>query len=244
MKPTDRAQPTVMGYRCWATSRRPGRSGVLNFERFYRDALIEAIQLLDPDLSIDGISHRRRFGGSDEADQREDDGRSRPPTSPFRYSRTMDDRKPPRIAGDETATLGTLLQYQRDSFVRKVTGVSDTEASSSPVSSGISLLWLTNHMADAESNWVLRRFAQRPVIALLAHSAATVDDAVERYRKVCEEVDAVVADTTDLDLVCPLFDLDPPVNLRWILCHLLEETARHAGHADILRELIDGSTGR
>jgi len=37
---------------------------------------------------------------------------------------------------------------------------------------------------------------------------------------------------------------DPPVNLRWVLAHLLEETARHAGHADILRELLDGSVGR
>ena len=162
----------------------------------------------------------------------------------IRYPRTMRDTKPPRIAGDELATLGALLQYQRESFVRKVTGVSDAEASSSPVSSGTSLLWLTNHMADAEGNWVLRRFAQRLEIPLLNGPAPTMGKAIDRYRGVCREVDSVVADTTTLDQECPAFDLDPPVNLRWILCHLLEETARHAGHADILREFIDGSTGR
>ncbi len=48
----------------------------------------------------------------------------------------------------------------------------------------------------------------------------------------------------DLDRPCQPFDDEPPVSLRWILLHLLEETARHAGHADILRELVDGKTGR
>jgi hypothetical protein len=57
-------------------------------------------------------------------------------------------------------------------------------------------------------------------------------------------VDAIVGKTKSLDQDCPPFDSGPPVNLRWILAHLLEETARHAGHADILRELLDGSTGR
>jgi uncharacterized damage-inducible protein DinB len=156
----------------------------------------------------------------------------------------MNDQKPPRIAGDEVVTLHTLLQYQRDSLVRKVTGVSDADASASPVSSGTSLLWLTNHMADAESNWVLSRFAQRPAIPRLTAPASTVALAVDRYREVCQEVDGVLANSTSLDQVCPSFDLDPPVNRRWILGHLLEETARHAGHADILREIIDGSTGR
>ena len=47
-----------------------------------------------------------------------------------------------------------------------------------------------------------------------------------------------------LDELCRRPDADPPVSLRWVLLHLLEETARHAGHADIIRELIDGGTGR
>jgi hypothetical protein len=98
-------------------------------------------------------------------------------------------------------------------------------------------------MADAESNWVLRRFARRPDDPVLARHVRTVDGAIDRYRDVWKEVDAVV-DSAELDELCPSFDLDPPVNLRWILGHLLEETARHAGHADILREILDGRTGR
>jgi hypothetical protein len=57
-------------------------------------------------------------------------------------------------------------------------------------------------------------------------------------------VDAVVAAAPTLDEPCRRSGDDPPVNLRWVLMHLLEETARHAGHADILRETVDGSTGR
>jgi hypothetical protein len=67
---------------------------------------------------------------------------------------------------------------------------------------------------------------------------------VVRYRRVWEEVDAVIMATASLDDECRPFDALPAVNLRWILAHLLEETARHAGHADILRELTDGQAGR
>jgi acyl-CoA synthetase (AMP-forming)/AMP-acid ligase II len=74
-------------------------------------------------------------------------------------------------------------------------------------------------------------WGQVPVahVSLRAGATATVDDIVA---------------AASLDDLCPPFDDDPQVNLRWILTHLLEETARHAGHADILRELIDGDTGR
>jgi hypothetical protein len=99
-------------------------------------------------------------------------------------------------------------------------------------------------MADAESTWVLRRFAQHTETSRLTHHAETVSEAIDRYLEVCGEVDEVVADTADLSHLCPSFDAGQPVNLLWILGHLLEETARHAGHADILREMLDGSTGR
>ena len=56
-------------------------------------------------------------------------------------------------------------------------------------------------------------------------------------------VDAIVS-SSSLDQPCKATGDDVPTNLRWVLMHLLEETAHHAGHADIIRELIDGSTGR
>jgi len=152
------------------------------------------------------------------------------------------DRKPPRVAGDERATLLALLQYQRDSLVLKVTGVDAVDAAASPVPSGTSLLWLANHMGDAETTWVLTRFAGRPDPA--EPHATDADAAVRRYRRVWEQVATVLDATASLDSECPPFDDQPIVDLRWILTHLLQETARHAGHADVLRELVDGSTGR
>ncbi|MDQ6697658.1 MAG: DinB family protein [Actinomycetota bacterium] len=155
----------------------------------------------------------------------------------------MTDEKPPRLAGDERATLTALLTYQRGSLLKKLDGIDDRQASASPVPSGTSLLWLANHMADAESTWVLQRFAGRAGATHGDQHAATIDRAVHRYRVVCAEVDAIVA-SSSLDELCHATDGQQPVDLRWILGHLLEETARHAGHADIIRELIDGSVGR
>lgn len=71
----------------------------------------------------------------------------------------------------------------------------------------------------------------------------TIDSIVSTYRATWLEVDAI-ADTNSLDEPCRHPDWRGSVDLRWVLMHLLEETARHAGHADIVRELIDGSTGR
>jgi Protein of unknown function (DUF664) len=74
------------------------------------------------------------------------------------------DQKPPRLAAGELETLLALLQYQRDSLVRKVAGLDDAAARRSPVASGTSLLWLIKHMAGAEITWMLRRFAGQDVI--------------------------------------------------------------------------------
>src|SRR5438874_13805083 len=75
----------------------------------------------------------------------------------------MRDYKPPRSSGDERAVLRALLQYQRESFVRKVEGVDERAAREAVVASGTTLLWLTKHMARADQLWIVQRFAgQRP----------------------------------------------------------------------------------
>ena len=157
----------------------------------------------------------------------------------------MPDRRPPRLSGDERETLVALLQFQRESFVRKVTGVEEADARWSPVPSGTSLLWLTKHLAGAEAVWVLRRFAGRPDVVRddAVGEGDTLAAAVDAYRTTWRAVDEVVA-SASLDAGCRADEREPPVDLRWILAHLLEETARHAGHADIIREQLDGSTGR
>jgi hypothetical protein len=155
------------------------------------------------------------------------------------------DQKPPYLAGDERAVLCALLQYLRDSVVRKVEGVDDAAARRAMVPSGTSLLWLVKHLAYAETIWVVQRFAGESVEL---PDATVVDDdtvraAADLYRAACARVDSIVA-AASLDDLCVNAPNFPPLDLRWVLAHLVEETARHAGHADILRELIDGQTGR
>lgn len=92
----------------------------------------------------------------------------------------MADRSPDKFVDDERATLTRLLQFQRESFVRKVVGVTDADASASPVTSGTTLLWLANHVADAETIWVLDRFAGRDTAPFGSHHAATLHWLVQR----------------------------------------------------------------
>jgi Protein of unknown function (DUF664) len=156
------------------------------------------------------------------------------------------DLKPPRLVAGERETVLALLQYQRESFVRKVDGVSDDAARQVLVPSGTNLLWLMKHMARAEMLWIVHRFAGHDLTGPddTVQPGDTLAAAVDEYRATWVRVDAVVAEAASLDEVCRRLGDETPVNLRWVLVHLLEETARHAGHADILRELVDGATGR
>ena len=157
----------------------------------------------------------------------------------------MPDQKPPRVAGNELETVLALLQYQRESLVRKLTGVSAEAARVRFVDSDTSLLWLAKHMTRAETVWFLIRFAglDLPVPDDTVLPDDTLEDAVATYRTLWLRVGRIVADAS-LDDRCarPEPGLDP-VNLRWVLMHLLEETARHAGHLDIMCEQLDGRTG-
>jgi uncharacterized damage-inducible protein DinB len=156
------------------------------------------------------------------------------------------DRKPPRLEAGERETLHALLQYQRDSLVRKVAGVDEEAARRPLVDSGTTLLWLMKHMAQAETIWILHRFAGEELNDVDENGDAddTLLAAADAYRATWARVDAVVSAAPSLDEACREPGEGGPANLRWVLMHLLEETARHAGHADVLRELIDGSTGR
>jgi uncharacterized damage-inducible protein DinB len=165
---------------------------------------------------------------------------------PAAYDDRVADLKPPRLCTSERETLLALLQYQRESLIRKLSGVDETAARQSAVTSGTTLLWLVKHLAQAEILWLVRRFggdvADLPDAEV--RPADTAASVIEGYRAASAQADAVAAAAASLDEPCRGDDVSPPVNLRWVLAHLLEETSRHAGQADILRELIDGSTGR
>jgi hypothetical protein len=155
------------------------------------------------------------------------------------------DLKPPRVSAGERETLRVLLQFQRDSLVRKITGADEGAARRPVVGSGTTLLWLIKHMTRAEIVWILVRFAGQdvPIPDDAVEAGDTIPGVVSGYRAAWARADSITA-TAGLDQPCRPSSGELPVNLRWVLMHLLEETARHAGHADILRELIDGTTGR
>jgi uncharacterized damage-inducible protein DinB len=156
------------------------------------------------------------------------------------------DHKPPRPIADERTTLLALLDYQRESLVGKLTGLDAQTATAVSSPSGTTLLWLVQHMAQAETLWVVHRY-----LGASQHSddpgaavSGTVDHAIAEYRRAAQRTDAVVTSAESMDNLCTTAGTESPVNLRWVMAHLLEETARHAGHADILREMTDGETGR
>lgn len=158
----------------------------------------------------------------------------------------MPDERPPRLDGDERETLRALLQYLRESLIRKVTGVDDAAARRALGGSGTTLLWLIRHVARVETSWIQYRFAGEDVDRTdgTVNPDDTLAAAVDAYRTTWTRVDAVVAAAPSLDEACRNLGGETPVNLRWVLMHVIEETARHAGHADIIRELIDGQIGR
>lgn len=157
----------------------------------------------------------------------------------------MPDQRPPRETGDERAVLTALLQYQRESLLRKLDGVDAAAARWSPVGTGTSLLWLVKHLAQAELLWIAVRFAglDTELPDDTVHEPDTVESVSASYRAAAARADELIA-AASLDDPCQRVPGDEPLPLRWVVAHLLEETARHAGHADILRELIDGNTGR
>ena len=155
----------------------------------------------------------------------------------------MADQRPPRAAGDERTILTELWRYHRESLLKKVEDLTDEQAMQRFVPSDTTLLWLANHLGDATHLWFVVRFAG--AADPLPPAEGSVAGAVARCRSQCERADRIIAEH-DLDDLCavPVHGDTTPVNLRWVLTHMLEETARHAGHADILRELLDGRTGR
>lgn len=168
---------------------------------------------------------------------------------PRAYLRKMRRRVP--FTGDEKESLHTALQRQRDVVLWKIEGLSESDAARAMVPSGTSLLGLVKHLAIVEYGWFCDTFAvateplpfdpNDPESDLRPAPGETTAQISALYQRACAAADGVIAahDVTDLGRAW----FGDPVTLRWVLIHMVEETARHAGHMDILRELIDGTTG-
>ncbi|MEW1911636.1 DinB family protein [Kitasatospora sp. NPDC085895] len=181
-------------------------------------------------------------------------------TSPTRRAELFDPADRARrfagpATGDERPLLTDMLAAQRHTLELKCRGLSTGLARRSAEPSTLSLLGLVRHLAEVERRWFRRVLAGQDAPALFVSEAdpdgdfdgATDDPEVVRaswqaWRDEVAFAERFAAEAPHLDLE----GLDVwrgPVSLRWVLVHMIEEYARHNGHADLLRERIDGAVG-
>ncbi|MDW6065957.1 DinB family protein [Streptomyces sp. FXJ1.4098] len=165
-------------------------------------------------------------------------------SSTMRHNRRSD-TPPPRTGSSEIEVLRTFLDYLRTSIATKVDGAPEPQVRTAAVPSGTNLLGLLNHLTFVERSMFLGDDVTNWQATFQAAPADGVADIVARYRETVERANDVLDGCTDLGAPVPRPRPGRPApSVRWALTHMIEETGRHAGHADILRELIDGSTGR
>jgi len=160
---------------------------------------------------------------------------------------TETQREPvPRVDTSEKDTALAFLDFARHCLVKKLEGLDEEQARRTLVPSGTSLLGLVAHVTDGERYWFGHHVAGDD-------RWADVDFEGDTSRPVAEVVAAFEAAVQDSNAILAGVELDDPMavlvdgqelSVRWAVAHMTSEVARHAGHADILRELIDGVTGR
>ncbi|MFJ7947354.1 DinB family protein [Streptomyces sp. NPDC096354] len=163
---------------------------------------------------------------------------------------------PAEAHGDERGALLSFVEAQRGAIRRSLIGLTEEQAASRPSASGLSLSGLLKHVAETELNW-LRLAQQRPNDKARTEETwadsfrlvgdETVPQMLEFWTKVAAETEEFVYSVESMNDTFPLpeapwFPKDEKCSMRWLLVHLVEEIARHAGHADIIRESLDGRT--
>lgn len=154
---------------------------------------------------------------------------------------------------DELTTLTGFLDHYRAVFIRKVEGLDDEQARLRVAASTLDLLGLTRHMADVECWWFRRMFADEteqlpygtdddPDRDFHHEPADTIAAACAAWHREVWRAREIVIAADDLgSIAARVSERRGPISLRWILVHMIEEYARHCGHADLLREVIDGT---
>ena len=149
---------------------------------------------------------------------------------------------------DEIPMARAWLQHLRDSAVFKLEGLNAAQLRWRPAPTANSLGVIVVHLGYAERLWIRAIFAGEPMdMEWRKHMFELpegwgYDEIVTFYRAETAKVDWVLDGVTSFDL--PSAGDLRPTTLRWAVLHLIEETARHAGHMDVTRELLDGRTGR
>jgi uncharacterized damage-inducible protein DinB len=153
--------------------------------------------------------------------------------------------------GSEKELLTAFLDYVRETVLRKIDGVGDEDLRRPMVASGTNLLGMVKHLGWVEMGWFQRTFSNKeyavpfsdedPDADMRVEPGESTKDVIDFYKQACEE-SRRVASAASLDDHAARPDRSD-YTLRWIMLHMIEETSRHNGHIDILREMIDGATG-
>jgi hypothetical protein len=158
----------------------------------------------------------------------------------------------PAEVAPERAALEDWLRFHRETLLKKCAGLTAEQLCTRAVApSTLSLLGLVRHMREVERSWFLRGFAglDRPPVCFSADNRdGDFDDVDPQHAE--DDVAAFIAECVAADAATAGHGLDETYrgrtstyDLRWIYLHMIEEYARHNGHADLLRECIDGVTG-
>lgn len=151
----------------------------------------------------------------------------------------------PGPVSDERELLLAWLQFLRKAVLRKAEGLDEDQVRWRPEGKLISIAGIVNHLAHVEWRWIDGTLRGEPVFRSEEEFDVPGDrpfaDVTAAYRSRWARTDEIVRGA-DLADTCH-HPKHPDITLRWVLLHLIEETARHAGHADATRELLDGTTG-
>ena len=157
----------------------------------------------------------------------------------------------PAHVGDERTTLLGFLQRQRDLVAWKMREASDETLASAQTPSGLTMHGIVRHLKNVERSWLRDFFAGQTGLQYddteedpdgdMHAEGVPMADLLASYAAETAQCDAVIAAAPSLDATAA--DEDDPYTLRWIVVHLIEETGRHLGHIDLLREQADGAVG-
>ena len=153
---------------------------------------------------------------------------------------------------DEKRMLEGWLDFHRATLERKAEGLDPGQMKRQSVPpSNLTMVGLVRHLAEVERHWFQRALMGERIKPLYSSKDAAFTDLADAdpvtdfaawYAEVKKSRE-IVAGIDDLNTLAKYPKLDGPTNLRWILVHMIEEYARHNGHADLIREAIDGKTG-
>lgn len=159
----------------------------------------------------------------------------------------------PRVDGDEIAVALAFLGFARECVVKKTEGLGDDALRRAVVPTGTNLLGLVQHLAASERFWFAHHVAGEPLpepfddddfFSMTVPADRAAADVIADYRAAAARSDEIVRAVGDPGAPMARAVDGRTLPLRWALAHVTGETTRHAGHADILRELLDGTTGR